>query len=284
MIRRIVRDAREFSKNMSQKNISAFSASTAFFLFLSLIPMLIMLCSILPYTSLTEENLLMLITSYTPDYVEQLVRDVVSEVYARSAGVLSVAVVGVLFSAGKGVLALIRGLNAVNGVVEERNYFELRIVASAYTLIMVLAIVLSLFLMVFGNVIVELVLRDFPQVKLLFELMMNFRFLFSWLILTLVFTMIYAYVPNKKLKFREQVTGGMFSAVVWSTFSWCFSIYVERFNGFSAYGSLTTIVIVMLYFYFCIYIIMIGAYLNSYLNHRGGPKKQWKELLRENGS
>jgi len=86
--------------------------------------------------------------------------------------------------------------------------------------------------------------------------------------LTVLFAMMYAYIPNEKLKFREQLTGAMFSAIIWSIFSWGFSLYVSRAGAYSIYGSLSIIVIVMLWLYFCMYIIMVGAYLNRYFNSR----------------
>ena len=278
MLQKIIHNLRDFAGSMSKKNISAFSASTAFFLFLSLIPMLAVICAVIPYTALTEELLLSLIADYIPTSVSPIVADIVEDVYSRSAGVLSVAIIGTLWTAGKGMLALIRGLNAINDVEENRNYFVLRTVSSFYTLIMIVVVILSLLVMVFGNVLVELIVREFPQVQILFEFLMNCRFIFAWIILTIVFTMIYAYVPNRRMKFFDQLTGGMFSAVVWSCFSWCFSVYVDRFEGFGTYGSLATIVVVMLYLYFCMYIIMIGAYINNYLNEKGGVKKQWEEI------
>lgn len=278
MFRKIINNLKDFAGSMSKKNISAFSASTAFFLFLSLIPMLAVICAVIPYTALTEENLLGVIEGYVPASVSPLLSNIVEDVYSRSAGILSVAIVGTLWTAGKGMLALIRGLNAINDVEENRNYFVLRSVASFYTLVMIVVVILSLTVMVFGNVLVTLVIREFPQVQFLFEFLLNCRFIFSWMILTIVFTMIYTFVPNKKMHFFDQLTGGMFSAVVWSSFSWCFSVYVERFGGFGTYGSLATIVIVMLYLYFCMYIIMIGAYINSYLNEKGGVKQHWEEL------
>jgi YihY family inner membrane protein len=84
-------------------------------------------------------------------------------------------------------------------------------------------------------------------------------------VLSVLFAMIYAYIPNEKLKFREQLTGAMFSAIGWSVFSWCFSIYVSRM-GAGIYGSLSVIILVMIWMYVCMYIVMIGAYLNHYFN------------------
>lgn len=264
LIRKLYIILRDFGRQMGRQNISAFAASTAFFFFLSLVPMLIMVCTIIPYTPLTEENLVTAVTDLTPDMIDPLAQSLIAEVYDKSAGILSIAVIATLWSAGKGVLALIRGLNAINGVVEERNYFLLRVIASFYTVVMLLIVVLSLFIMVFGNQLVEFLLHSVPQVKVIIEFLMNFRFLFVWMVLTVLFSAVYAYVPNKKLHFREQIPGASFSAVVWSVFSWGFSIYVGRPQSYSIYGSLSIIVIVMVWMYFCMYIVMIGSYLNRY--------------------
>ena len=257
---------RDFSAKMKKPNISAFAASTAFFFFLSLVPMLIMVCTIIPYTPLTEENLATAITDVTPDVVDPLASSLVSEVYDKSAGILSIAAVATLWSAAKGVMALMRGLNAINDVDEERNYFVVRSLASFYTLIMLVVVILSLFIMVFGNQLVDLALHRIPQLRLLVSFLMNFRFIFVWAILTILFAMIYAYIPNIKLKFKEQIPGAMFSAIVWSVFSWGFSVYVDWEESGSVYGSLSIIIIIMLWMYFCMYIIMVGAYLNRYFS------------------
>ncbi|WP_318705145.1 YihY/virulence factor BrkB family protein [Candidatus Acetatifactor stercoripullorum] len=249
---------------MKKQNISAFAASTAFFLVLSIVPMLILICTIIPYTPLTEENLVRAVTEITPDRLDSLVEGLIAEVYEKSAGILSVAAITTLWSAGKGVLALMRGLNAIGGVEEDRNYFVVRLVASLYTVVMLVVLILSLFIMVFGNQLVELLLYRVPQLQILVSFLMNFRFLLVWAILTLLFSAVYAYVPNEKLAFGEQVPGAAFAAVVWSVFSWGFSLYVERTESYSIYGSLSLIVIVMVWMYFCMYIIMIGAYLNRY--------------------
>lgn len=255
---------RDFSNQMSRQNISAFASSTAFFIFLSLIPMLIMLCTMIPYTPLTEENLVMALTELTPDSFDPLIVAIISQVYDKSAGILSVAAVATLWSAGKGVLAMIRGLNAVNGVVENRNYLLLRVVASFYTIILLVITMLSLLIMVFGNVIVSVLVYRIPQIEVVFNGLLHFRFLFVWVVLTVLFSMVYAYVPNKKMKFRYQLPGAAFSAVAWSIFSWGFSIYVDKFDRVNAYGSLSILILIMLWLYFCIYIIMIGAHLNRY--------------------
>lgn len=143
MLHKIFVLGRDFSARMKKQNISAYAASIAFFFFLSIVPMLIVICTIIPYTPLTERNLVEALTDLVPDMAAPLVVSLISDVYEKSAGILSVAVIATLWSASKGVTALMRGLNAVNGVEEKRNYFVVRGVASLYTLVMLVVLILS---------------------------------------------------------------------------------------------------------------------------------------------
>lgn len=263
-MRRLYTILSDFTKQMSKQNISAFSANAAFFIFLSLIPMLIMMCTIIPFTPLTEDNLLKVITDITPRAFDPLLISLVSQVYDKSAGILSVAALATVWSAGKGVLALMRGLNAINGVDEERNYFLIRAVASFYTIIVMIMLVITLIISVFGNVIVELLVSHIPHVGLLINGLMHLRFIVVWILLTAFLTLIYTYLPGKKRKLSYQIPGAAFSAIVWSAFSWLFSAYVDSADSVTAYGTLSVIILIMLWLYFCIYIVMVGAYLNRY--------------------
>ena len=264
MLRTIISIWRNFSSQMKKQNISAYAASIAFFFFLSIVPMLMVICMVIPYTPLTEENLVQAVTDITPDRVDPVVEDLIADVYDKSAGILSIAVIATLWSAAKGVMALMQGLNAVNGVDEKRNYFVIRVVACLYTVVMLIVVILSLFINVFGNQLVNLALHRIPQLQRLVVFLMHFRFLVVWAVLTLLFATVYAFMPDDRLRFREQIPGATFAAVVWSVFSWGFSMYVDYSNSYGIYGSLAIIIIILLWMYFCMYIIMIGAYLNRY--------------------
>lgn len=266
MIRKLCLIGMNFSAQMKKQNISAHAASIAFFFFLSIVPMLIMICAILPYTPLTEENLVKAVTDVVPDMAIPLTESLISDVYDRSAGVMSVAIIATIWSAARGVLALMRGLNAVNGVEEKRNYFVVRAIASLYTVVMLIVVILSLFINVFGNQLVNLALHRFPLLQDIVTFAMNFRFMVVWVVLTVLFAAIYAYVPDERLKFKEQIPGAAFAAVVWSVFSWVSSIYINYSNSYGIYGSLSIIIIILLWMYFCMYIIMVGAYLNCYFS------------------
>ena len=186
------------------------------------------------------------------------------DVYERSDGLLSIAAIVTLWTAGKGMLALMRGLNAIDDIKETRSYVWVRIVSSFYTVLMLVMVVVSLLVMVFGNRFVDMLLYKMPRLQPLVALLMHFRFLAIWALLTLLFIAIFAFVPNGRLKLREQIPGAAFTAVGWSVFSWGFSLYVD-WTDYSIYGSLSLIILVMLWLYFCMYIVMLGAYVNKFL-------------------
>lgn len=259
----------DFMNNIAKKNIGAYAASTAFFSFISTIPALVLVCYILPYTPLTQVDLLLAIQEIMPDTVLPMISQIVSEVYKEQTLAISISTILLIWTAGKGMMALIQGLNVINDEEEKRNYFVVRLVASLYTLGMIVAILVSLFLMVFGETIFEELkayLILVPYVSIAIEILINFRSLVVIGILTIVFTFIYWLVPNKKMRYKKQLPGALFAAVLWYAFSYVFSLYVDIFHGFSVYGSLTFVVVIMLWFYFCMYIILIGAQINQYFS------------------
>ena len=89
MLRTIISIWRDFSSQMKKQNISAYASSTAFFLFLSVIPMLMVVCAVIPYTPVTEQNLVTALTDVTPDIADAMVESLVVDVYefcGNSAG------------------------------------------------------------------------------------------------------------------------------------------------------------------------------------------------------
>ena len=255
---------RKFLKEMKKQDISAYASSSAFFIFLSFVPMLILLCSIIPFTPLTQENLTQAVVGVMPHMADELAINLISDVYQRSAGVLSVALIVTLWSAGKGILSVIRGLNAIHDVEEHRNYVYLRIVSMFYTLCFLVAIVIALVIMVFGNLLLDFLLGHLSGLQVILSFLLPLRYIVFWILMTFFFSALYAYLPNKKLPFKEQIPGACVTSVAWSVFSFAFSVYVEYSSAYSVYGSMAILIIMVVWLYFCMYIVFVGAFLNRY--------------------
>ena len=81
MIRKFYLIGRDFAEHMKKENISAYAASIAFFFFLSLVPMLIVICTIIPYTPLTEGNIVTAVTDLPPYRIDPLAESLIADVY-----------------------------------------------------------------------------------------------------------------------------------------------------------------------------------------------------------
>ena len=75
--------------------------------------------------------------------------------------------------------------------------------------------------------------------------------------------------PNIKLKFKYQLPGAIIAATGWSIFSWGFSVYVDNFSAFSIYGGLSALFFILMWMYICMYLLLIGAYINCYFYKEG---------------
>ncbi len=263
MVWRIIAAARIFVEKCKKDNISAFAAQSAFFIVLSLIPFIILLISLVQYTPVTEGMILNMINKVMPDYISPFLIGIIHEMYHNSVGLVSVAAVVAVWSAAKGIQYLMGGLNSVYDIEETRNWIFLRLRASLYTLLLVIAIVASLTLMVFGNSLQYLIVQYLPFVANITFGILKRRSLILLAILILFFAVLFKMLPNRRATFRSQIPGSVMAALGWSLLSFGISIYVDYFHGFSMYGSLTTIILVMLWLYFGIYILLVCAEFNS---------------------
>ena len=269
---------KDFSKRIGEDHISAFASSTAFFTFLSLFPMILLLLSILPYTPLQQEVLLTILSKLFPESMYHMIDGIISDLYHASKAVVPITLIVMLWSAAKGTLALTMGLNVVYEVQERRNYLILRLRAMLYTIAMLVIILILLVGLVFAIKIRDILMVQFPAVKYFFEFLVAVRFLFVFGFLTILFSAIYTYLPNRKNRFYLQIPGALFTAVSWYFISWVFSIYVNAVNVIDTYGSLSTVVVAMVWMYAIFYMVFVGCAINCSLERYLSKLKRGKLL------
>ena len=281
LIWKIIGNGKSFFDKCKRDKINAYSAQSAFFILLSTIPFLMVFSSLLQYTPITEGTLLKLYQTALPDYVSAFLISITDEVYNRSVGIISITAIVAIWSAAKGIQYMTDGLNSVNDLEENRNWFVLRLWAIVYTIVFLFAVVFTLVVLVFGNTLHDLAVEYIPLLQSITDLIVKFRGFVLFGILFVFFDIIFTMLPNKKLTFKSQIPGAAICAVAWYVFSFALSIYVDYFNGFSMYGSLTTIALIMLWLYFCMYIMMMSAEVNVIFNEsfrkwlkRGRTKKK----------
>lgn len=255
-------------EDFGKLNIPIHAASTGYFLVLSLFPSLLLLMSILRYTALEVETLIEVLYTILPDALMGIVTRLVNSCYQNSSGaVVGVSAVTALWSGSLGIHGLRRGLNAVYGVTEDRNYFHTRFISMVYTFLFLLVLILTLVLHVFGDILLDYFISlNIPLLGFLVELL-DWRFFLLLAVQTLVFTLMYMALPNRRNRFLESLPGGVLASLGWLIFSDLFSMYVTYFDRYSnIYGSIYTIALGMLWLYICMMILLFGGALNHWLS------------------
>lgn len=267
--RKVVETIKGFINSMNKNHTTAYAAQAAYFLILSFIPFMLLLMTSVKYTPLTRDEVIQAVMQVCPENFDSFIRGIVNEVYEKSLGVVPVSAVIAMWSAGKGIQALTNGFNCIYQVEETRNYLMTRIRSVFYTLAFMLAIVLTLTLQVFGNSLQRELRRHLPFLDRLVSMIIGMRVVITLLTLCMVFLLLYKFIPNRKATFWSQFPGAVLSSLFWSGFSFCFSIYIDVYNGAAnMYGSMTTIVLVLLWLYFCMMFVMMGAQVNHYFEEK----------------
>lgn len=262
---KLIQLGKDFLGKLKEDHINAYAAQTAYFMILSFIPFTMMLLTLIKYTPVTKADLLSTAVDILPTSIDPMVISIIDEVYNKSTAVISLSAITAAWSAAKGVMAIIQALNTINDVEEEHGYIMVRFRAVFYMIIFVIAVVLTLLIIVFGNKILLIIERQYPVVGTITGFFVEIKNFAVLGILTLLFWIMFKFIPRKKVKHTKQLPGAIISAVAWTIFSYGFSVYIDMSSGFAnMYGSLTTIILVMIWLYGCMYIMLIGAEINSY--------------------
>lgn len=279
MIKAVYDMVMAFLRKLRQDTVSAFAAQTAFFVILSFFPFVIFLLTLLNYLPVPLEQILRVVKSFLPATLHEFADPLMEEVFTDTTkALLSVSAITALWSASRGFLVIIQGLNAVYGNRETRNYFVVRVCAVFYTLIFAVVLILTLLLLVFGNQIYLQIQSRLPVLEHTALLVISLRTVIFLLALTVYFLLLYLIIPNRKSGFFDELPGAILSAAGWLGFSYLYSFYIDNLSNFSAmYGSLTAIVLCMIWLYACMYIMFIGAELNVVVSD-AAVRKAWREF------
>jgi membrane protein len=270
-----------FTAGMESRKIATFAAAGAYYLFMSLVPLVMLLCAVLQYTPLTEEIALSVLAAYVPESMYMILARIVSTVYSGGKVALTVSLVLTVWSASSSMKAMMRGMDAVYDIERKESYFVFSLRACLYMMAFVLVFILSLIVMVYGGKILILIQNFLPQsdaVDYIFGIFKYLRFLVVMALLTLVFLLLYYWMPAVRPRFKHQHTGAVFAAVIWVMFSSAFSLYISMSKQLGAYGFIGTIMVAMIWMYYCLYFLLIGGYLNRYLylRHKAGTSSEQK--------
>ncbi|HLU23707.1 MAG TPA: YihY/virulence factor BrkB family protein [Bacillaceae bacterium] len=251
-------------------DISGMAAQLAYFFLLSLFPLLIFIVTLLPFTPLTQADVFNVLKDIAPKETLNMVQKTLNEIMKnRNGSLLSIGIIGTLWSASNGMNALMRSLNRAYDVEEDRPFIVSRGLAIVFTIAMIFVFLLALLLPVFGKQLGEYVFTNLGVPNMFISVWEILRWVLSFVILFIVFLAIYYFAPSLKLKCTTAIPGAIFASIGWIIVSLGFSFYVANFGNYSStYGSIGGIIVLMLWFYLSGFIIIIGGEINSMSNKK----------------
>lgn len=264
-MKKIIEQVNKLLEKMSKNHIDEYTASCAYFTILAFIPLIMLILTLTKYIGIEEQTLFNIFNKLIPsNFLNDAVLGVIREVYSKSLGTITISAVFILWSAGNGFFALCKGLSAAYEVEDTNKTIKFRIRAIISTLIFIIAIILTLLLLVFGNSINHILQEKFHIFSQVINLLLKAKIIISMIGLSIVFTVLYGFIPKHGYPLRKQIPGAVLAAIACNIISIFYAIYVEVFTGFSVmYGSLTTIVLAMMWVYACMYVILMGATINK---------------------
>lgn len=258
-------------KNMGEDLVSEYSAQCSYYTILSFIPFIILVLTMIQYTGVGPQALFNAISKIIPSSMNEIILDIVQEVYSKSIGTISISIIFTIWSAGKGLFALNKGLQSVYNTnnKESASYIYLRVKAIIETIMFIILIVLGLTLLVFGNSLIEIIQKYVGGLENYNTISAIATQIGLILITFLIFLLLYKFMPKHKVSFKSQIYGAIFGAIALNIISIVFSKYLYIFKGFSiTYGSLATLMLIMMWIYSCFYTVFFGAELNKLINNK----------------
>lgn len=258
--------AADFIDRFKADMLGTYAASASFFIFVSLFPCFLLAVSILDLCGIGGWDILTDYFSGAPRHVSDLLSSLMSE--AENSGnirIISLAALATLWSASRGVFALMEALGRVYGVRESRSYIATRLLALLYTVAFILTVIIIIVLLIFGGKISVFLSENLPYFGELGGLVTFARYALGAVLLVTFFTLLYTFFPYRKTSPLREIPGAAFGTLGWLGFSAVYSRYIDSLANLTIYGSLASIVLLLLWLYFGMYIILIGAEVNKLL-------------------
>lgn len=254
-------------RNIRSLHITTYAGYASFFIVLAVFPTLVLMLGLLRDTPLDPADLLDLVEGFLPTALQGYAWELISVGYANTTRtVVSVSALAALWSAGKGIYGLMKGLNAVYGVQDHRSWLRTRLLCAAYMVAFILVLLLTLVLHVFGNTLALYLQHRGKGFAWLGTELLGLRYFLLVTVQTLLFTAVFMYLPGRNNRFWESLPGALFGSFGWMTVSGLFSEYMEHFSGYTTiFGPVYTVALAMLWLYACVNTLFYGGVLNRYL-------------------
>ena len=287
MIKKFLKFLGRFFKKAGDDGLAAYAAQTAFYVILSFFPIVLLIVIMASKFSFINTDVIAYLVSVVPDefsdYLMYIVDDIV---YSNSSSFTIITIVVTMWSAGKGIQALTNGLDKIYAVEKKKNFILIRFLSVIYTLVFMLLMGLLMFLHIFGANIAKRIINKWPSLFNTTVLILSLKGVFTFVAVLIFVLLMYYKLPNRKSKFIRELPGAAAAALLWMLITSGFSLFIKNLSSSSyMYGSLTSIILLMMWLYIGMQMVFYGAEINYFLGElidKSEEKQKQRKLDRAN--
>lgn len=248
------------------------AAQIAYYLLVSMLPFLIFVFSLVSLITPDAQAILNMVEPFVPQDAFILIEKNIRMILRRTEGnVVYFSLIIAFWLSSIAIQSLGRALDLANGHVRNRPFWRVVLRDLGITLLFMLVFPLTLFLPPIDEALHRfMTTSEFIQV---WEGWQTLRTFIRWgigsLFLFLFFLLFYRILPTEKMAFREVFPGAIFVTLIWQLFSLSFGKYVSNVDYTMLYGQLSTIIVLVLWFYSTAVIILLAGLLNAEIKKKG---------------
>jgi membrane protein len=269
--------AKESVRCFLEDDMATYAAALAYQVLFAFFPFIIFLIALLSFLRAPGffEWLMEQARAVLPQDAMGQVTEVIGEVQnRREGGLLSFGIILAIWVASSGVRSTMNALNNAYNVAEARPMWKRYLMSILYTLGLAVMLVLAVGLMLIGPQVITWLTEQFGLDQLFVALWTWLRIPVAILLMMLAVAMIYYFAPNVEQKFRFITPGAVLAVISWVVASLAFSYYVSNFGNYSAtYGSVGTVIMLLLYFFISSAVLLFGAEVNAVIEHHAPEGK-----------
>ena len=244
------------------------ASSLAYNFMLALFPGTLFLFTLIAYVPIHnfQDKLLELLRTLMPTYAYLALENTIEDILKhQNAGLLSLGFVTALYFATNGVGTLMQAFNDSSLILEKRSWLKRRGIAMLLTVIISIALIIAIAIMIAGESVINYLQSHVASKSHFWIYLLT---LSRWFIIVIIFfvtiSVLYRYGPSHKLKWPFLSPGSILATGLAILTSLGFTYYINHFASYNKlYGSIGTLIVVMLWLYLNSLILLIGFELNA---------------------
>lgn len=263
--RQIVKLISIVKPNWERAAVTQSAAEMAYFVLLSLIPIILLIANIIPLLPINVGEILNLLESSLPEDIYGIIAPILTDyLNSGSGGVISIALLAAIWSASKVFSTMSRVLDEIYGVQKVKNFLIKRLISFVIMLAILMIVFAAMFVFVFGEQILSLV-KGFLEIDIPFvQEFLVLRFAVLIFALIVFFVILYHFLPDHHLSVKYALPGAAFSTIGWLLLSQFFSLYVSMAGGdMLTNATIGGFIVLMIFLYFINIVLLMGALINT---------------------